>query len=461
MLALAIAFLLPITPQDYWWYLRIGKDTLATGAVPSVDALSFSQAGAPMVYHSWGAAVLFWLVHRMGGLTLTVLLRGLLVGAAYTMTWLTCRRLGAGRISSAIVLLLAVLASSNNWSLRPQLLAYPLFALCLYLLYRWQEGNSKAVYWMPVISLVWVNLHGSFIMLLLLAGAALVFGTGAKRSLALAFIASLLVTLLNPRGPGAWIYVFDSLAVASNQFSAEWSPPVNSGWQMNLFYCWLLAFPVLASLSQRKLNRLEWAWFLGFGLLALWGERYVIWFIFILAVLTSSLVGDWEGKQLPDSVPGGRAKRFLPVANLVLALLLLLLPLSLLPGIRENWWRAAPAATENTPAAATEWLAGRPDLPGPLWAEIGFASYLEFALPSRPPWMDTRFELFPVEEWHAYRAITTARFDWSSLLDERGVELLMVSMQEQPDLLAALDGAPAWCELYHDPIAVIFQRCEQ
>ncbi len=298
-------------------------------------------------------------------------------------------------------------------------------------------------------------------MLLLLAGAALVFGSGNKRSLALAFVASLLVTLLNPRGAGAWLYVYDSLAVASNQFSAEWSPPVNIGWQMNLFFCWLLAFPVLAALSQRRLTRLEWAWFLGFGTLALWGERYVIWFIFILAALTGNLLGDWEGKRLANSAPSGRLRRFLPAINLVLALLLVLLPVSLLPGIREAWWPDAPAATENTPIAATEWLAAHPDLPGPLWAEIGFASYLEFALPSRPPWMDTRFELFPVEQWQAYRAITTARFDWSSLLDQSGAALLMVSVQEQPDLLAALAETPAWCELYQDPTAVIYQRCEQ
>ena len=30
-IALIIAFLLPVTPQDYWWYIRIGRDTLAAG----------------------------------------------------------------------------------------------------------------------------------------------------------------------------------------------------------------------------------------------------------------------------------------------------------------------------------------------------------------------------------------------------------------------------------------------
>lgn len=479
MVALAIAFLLPVTPQDYWWYLRIGRDTLAAGAVPTVDELSFLQAGAPMVYHSWGAAVLFWLVYRAGGLTLTVLLRGLLVAAAYALLWLTARRLGAGRIGAALVLLLAVLTSSNNWSMRPQLFAYPLFALALFILYEWQNGEKSLatkshkgksrgiIYWLPLLSLLWVNLHGSFIMLILLTGAALVFGRGDRRSLALAFGGVLLATLLNPRGLGAWVYVYDSLTVAANRFSAEWHAPVNEGWQMNLFFLWLLTFPLPAALSPRRLSRLEWAWFLGFGFLALWGERYVIWFIFILTVLTSVLLADWENKLIKDSPPpragtlrraqGGA--RFLPAVNSILVCLLILLPFPLLPGVRETWQPDAPPATESTPIAAAEWLAAHPDLPSPLWAEIGFASYLEFALPSRPPWMDTRFELFTVKQWEAYRAVSEARFDWQARLDETGANLLMVSTHYQPDLLEALSAAPAWCELYRDETAVIYERC--
>lgn len=470
MVTLAIAFLLPVTPQDYWWYLRLGGDTLAAGAVPTVDELSASQAGAPMVYHSWGAAVLFWLVHRAGGLTLSVLLRGLLLAAACALAWLTARRAGAGRIGAALALLLAVLASSGNWSMRPQLFAYPLFALALFLLSAWQDGgeergaktpggrSQKGIYWLPLLSLLWVNLHGSFVMLVLLVGAALAFGRGDRRGLALAFAGVLLAILLNPRGVGAWAYVYDSLTVAANRFSAEWEPPVNSGWQMNLFFLWLLAFPLLAAFSPRKLSRLEWAWFLGFGFLALWGLRYVIWFVFILAVQTSLLLSPWENKFTKKTAQRAET-RFLPAVNSILIGLLLLLPFPLLPGLRETWWPEAPPATENTPSAATEWLAARPDLPGPLWAEIGFASYLEFALPSRPPWMDTRFELFSVEQWESYRAVAGAGYDWSSRLDATGANLLMVSAQGQPGLLEAVSASPAWCERYRDEVAVIFERC--
>jgi len=453
LVALSIAFLLPVTPQDFWWYLRIGRDTLAAGTVPQVDALSFSQAGMPVVYHSWAAAVLFWLVYKLGGLSLSVLLRGVLVGSAYALAWLTARRAGAGRLGTSLVLLAAVLASSNNWSLRPQLFAYPLFALALWSLYRWQASRDRSLWALPVISLLWVNLHGSFVILVLLVGAALVFGEGNRGRLLLAFAGVLAATLLNPRGFGAWTYVFNSVTVASSQqFSAEWRPPVNTGWQMNIFFLWLLVFPLLAAFSRRKLSRLEWVWFLGFGALALWGLRYGIWFVLLLVVLTSLLLAEWEHTYLGRTPPGH------PALNLGLALAFVLLPLAFLPGLRGSWWKQAPPVTEATPAAATEWLAAHPYLPGPLWSEIGFSSYLEFALPSRPTWIDTRFEVFPVAQWQAYQAINDAAWNWQARLDGSGANLLMVSVEGQAELVRALDASGGWCRHYRDDVAAIYSR---
>jgi len=452
LFALGIAFLLPVTPQDYWWYLRIGQDTLASGAVPRLDALTYSQVGSPVIYHSWGAAVLFYLIYKLGGLPLSVLLRGVLVAAAYAVAWVTARRGGAGRLGASLALLAAVLTSSNNWSLRPQLFAYPLFAIALWLLYRWQHGHNRLVWALPAISLLWVNLHGSFVILILLTGAALVFGEGDRRWLGLVFLGVLLATLVNPRGPGAWTYVVQSVTNASSQqFSAEWRPPVNTGWQMNIFFLWLLAFPLLAAASRRKLTRLEWVWFLGFGLLALWGLRYVIWFVLILTVLTPLLLAPWERRLLGPERIGH------PLLNLGLGLIFMLLPLALLPGLRDGWWQQASPVTENTPAAATDWLRAHPGLAGPLWSEIGFSSYLEFALPSRPPWIDTRFEVFPVVQWQGYRDVSNG-WNVQAVLDATGAKILMASVQNQPHLIQALDGSSDWCRQYADAVAVIYTR---
>jgi hypothetical protein len=457
-LGIVIAILLPITPNDYWWYLRLGKDILANNAIPTIDTFTYSQANTPVAYHSWGSAVLFYLVYKLGGLPLTVLLRAVLVSLAGLFLWLISRRMNRGRLGPALVLLLWVLAASNNWSMRPQLFAYPLFALSLWLLYKWQDGCKKCIYWLPLISLLWVNLHGSFVMLVILVGAALIFPPGnqatSRKSLLLVLAGILLATFINPRGLGAWTYIFTSITVPSSQlFSAEWLPPINNNWQMNIFFAWLLLFPLLAAASLRKPSRLEWTWFLIFGFFALWGERYVIWFVFILAILSAGLISDWENKIISSPKPG------LPMVNFILAAIFLLLPFVLLPGVRETWWKKAPAVTENTPITATQWLANKEELAGPLWSEIGFSSYLEYSLPERPTWIDTRFEVFPVVQWQAYKDVTNAAYNWQDLLDATDANLLMVSNSNQPKLITALGKSSIWCEIYSDDVAVIFQRC--
>ena len=43
-----IAFFLSITPHDYWYYVRMGKDIVQTGTVQTVDKLSYTYAGTPI-----------------------------------------------------------------------------------------------------------------------------------------------------------------------------------------------------------------------------------------------------------------------------------------------------------------------------------------------------------------------------------------------------------------------------
>jgi hypothetical protein len=454
-IVLAVAILLPIYPNDYWWYVRIGGDTVRAGAIPRVDALSSTQAGQPVVYHAWLAAVAFWKLHAVGGPAATALARGLLLGAFTLWIWLACREAGAGPQLAGGLALLAALAGSGNWVVRPQLFAYPLFGVSLWVLWRWQQGKPGPLWLLPLAALFWVNLHGSFVLPFLLAGAALVGGGGDRRRLAYALAGMVLASLANPRGLGAWEY---ALSLWSNpavrQFSSEWQPPANAGWQASLFFGWLLAFPLLAARSPRRLALTHWLWFLGLGWMALSSVRNGIWFLAALAPLSA-----WLAAPLLEARPASTPARVRPALNGLLGLSLLLLPLAGLPGARERWWQAPPPTlSASTPVAAAAWLAERPELPGPLWAEIGFASYLEYALPERPVWIDTRFEVYPVAQWERYQAISEAAPNWQAELEAAGIVLVMASAETQPRLLEALQGSRLWCERYRDAAAAIFSR---
>jgi uncharacterized protein with PQ loop repeat len=449
MTVLLLAFFLPVLPNDYWWYMRIGQEVLATGQVPAVDIISAS--GQPIMYHSWLSAVIFSLLYDAGGLGLTIFARGLVIGLAYLVLWALVRRAGVGPKLAWLLMFMAVLASSNNWVVRPQMFTYFLFALSLWILYQWQNGDNRFLWVLPLISLLWVNLHGSFVLLFPLIGAALIFGAGQRKFLLLAFVLAFLAILVNPRGVGVFEYIIFSITSESNQLSMEWGPPVNDNWQMNIFFVWLLAFIPLAAFSPKKLNRLEWVWFLGFGLLALFGLRYVIWFIFLLVVISATLLSGWT--------KASGAQRFTPL-NLALGLVLLAMPILLLPGLRERWMESPPPVTANTPFAVVEWLEAHPEVPNPLWNQYVYGSYLAYALPGRPVWIHTMFEAYSREHWERYLAVSAARYDWQKLLDEDGVNSMLLSVQSQDNLLSALRQSETWCEVYKDDDAAIFIRID-
>ena len=455
---LPIALFLSITPHDYWWYVRIGKDIVETGMVPTTDTLSYTYSGRPIFYQPWLSALIFWFAHSIGGATLSFLLKGISIAIAYGVIWMLTRDAGTEPKLATLLVVLLGLSSSMNWSMRPQIFAYPLFAVTLYVLWHWHNRRPKLMWMLPIASLLWANLHGSFILAFALMGSVLIFGAGDRKRLALWLGISLAVTLINPRGIFVWQFVSDMLSSPSDQlYATEWRPPVNAGWQMNIFFGWLLLFIPLVAFSPRRLSLLEWIWFIGLGWLALTGLRYVIWFMFIMAVYSGPLLTELLKPFMRKPIPVNSN----PIFNFAFGGLLLLLPLMMLPGIREGWWKDSPPPYHEatTPGAAAKWLAAHPDLQGPLFAEYTFSSYLTFTLPSRLVWIDNRFNAYPPEHWDKYQTISSAKPGWDSLLDEDGVNLLLLSTHTQPILIQVTADSNEWCEQYRDKDAVIFSRC--
>ena len=452
---ITLSFLFSIHAFDYWWYLRVAQDTLINGTIPSVDTISWTRAGEPVIYQAWLAGLIFLIVNNLGGAPLTYLLRGLVLGLTFGNLWFLARHRSNVYIAT-LVILIAGAASANNWEMRPQLFTYPLFAFCLYCLLRWQDGENRTIWFLPLITILWSNIHGSYALIFVLTGAALLFGKGDRQPLAIVLGVMVVGTLFTPYGLNLWRYLTFMLQTPSNQlFSLEWAPPRNEGWQMNVFFGWMLVMAPLAAFSGRKLSLLEWILFLGFGWLALSRIRHIIWFLLIVSVLTPSLLSG----LLPAWKIG--TKKAAPVLNFALAVSFMLLPLFFLPGIREKWWDEAPPtyALSSNPIAATDWLRQHPELPGPMWNDFAYGSYLAFALPTRPTWLDTRFYVFPPEQMEQYQQISHASNGWDTVLQEQGINLLFLSKGGQAELIAKLDMT-TWCVQYQDKYAIIFARCQ-
>lgn len=454
---ISLSFLFSIHAYDYWWYLRLGRDILLQGTIPVTDTISWTQAGKPVIYQPWLAGLLFWWIYNLGGSTLTYLLRGVVLAITFGVLWRLACNASNPRLATVLVLIMGV-SSASNWQMRPQLFAYPCFALCLYSLYLWQDGKDKALWLLPVSVVFWSNLHGSFALALILAGTVLLFGKGNRKSLLIAMGWMVAATLITPRGFENWRFLNFMLHSPSDQlFSLEWFPPQNSGWQLNIFFAWMLIIAPLASLSTQKPSLMEWILFLGFGWLAFSGVRYVIWCLFLLAVISAAPLAGFFPRQ--STTP---SRNLSPYFNIGLASIFMLLTLLYVPGIRERWWADAPPvyAPESNPFPAVEWLQAHPELPGPLWNDFAYGSYLAFALPSRPTWLDTRFFVFPPEQMQNYQTISHGAEGWDDLLLRDKVNLLFLSIGGQSHLVELLTSSSDWCEQYRDPYTVIFTRCE-
>jgi hypothetical protein len=297
-------------------------------------------------------------------------------------------------------------------------------------------------------------LHGSVIILFFLAVPFFLFHQRNKK-FSFVLVLAFLATFINPRGPMLWLDTFQLMQATGNQFSQEWKPPINSGWQMNLFFIWFLAFIPMVAFSIKKLKPHEWIWLMGFGWMALSGIRYVIWFLALLLIFSSWLLQGILRKNLDIF------KFQLILFNITILVLLTLLPLSLLPGIRENWWNQSPdVVSKDTPIEAAKWIKENPNLPEPLFNDYIYGSYLIFTLPELPVWIDTRFYPYPKEIWQNYLSISNAEIGWQEKLKEQNIGTIMLNKTSQEKLYSELKSSSNYCVNYEDDQSIIFSKCQ-
>lgn len=468
--AFVLVSLVPVPPHDFWWYVRLGQDILQEGHLPRVDTYSWTRAGTPLTYQSWLSAVLLYVFYRSGGLPLVVGANAASVAALFgTAYWLAWRASGRLRLA-ALTTALGLLMSSNNWAVRPQMFAFWPFATTLAVVWTFRrQQQARLLLILPLVAAVWTNVHGSFVLGLLLvgamwAGSVVEVGVGRRiaantippdtshlRLLGLFLIGMGLATLVNPHGPRAFNYVVRLLTDPPSQaFVVEWQPPRPTTPQGALFLASLVVLLWGVAWAPRRPGVPEMIWlalFAGMGLVSI---RYVIWYAAILPLVFSTL---WDPPSKATSSP------FRPAAFALTLSVLAALPLLINPWTKPYLplpSKVASFVTPDTPVAAAEWLRRHPS--GKLlFNEMGYGSYLIWAVPQAPVFIDTRVELYPLEMWETYAAVSAARYDYEELLAEWGVGRIMADKERQAPLVAALIRNPRWQVVYEDARTLIVE----
>jgi hypothetical protein len=482
-LALIGAFiaLVPTTPHDFWWHLKVGK-IVAERGIPSTNLFAWTlPADAPYIYATWLGEWLFYALYQLGGLPATVLARNLLGLAGFTLVAVEARRRSGSWRLAALAVLLAAAMTINNLTTRTQNWSWIPFGLYLLILGAYVDGQvrASALLVLPPIMAFWVNVHGAFVLGLVLvatvaAGETLrrllkqprALGWNRLGRLYLAGAATAAATLLNPIGPRIFGYVVKLLTDPTIQgLVNEWQPPTTRGAAGFFFFASILALLVAFALARRRPTLTDLLLACAFLWLAWGGQRNVIWFgMAAMPLLAQSLAAQRSPLAHASQAP----RLVLPSTLLALALLALIVALQPpfkaqlgLPQPYQDLFADVPGGPElfsaDTPVGAAAYLRAHPG--GRLFNEMGYGSYLDWALyPNMQVFVDPRVELYDLTLWQDYMAISEAR-DYNTLLvGKYGATRVLLDRRIQPLLAAALAADTGWEREYTDGRSEIFHR---
>ena len=203
--AATLAVTQPSSDPDLFWHLASGEWMLAHGRLLDREIFSFTRDGTPYASGQWLGQILMALAFRAADWPGLALLRALLVGVATFFLAAAVLRRQPHPGWAALPIVAAILVSRLAWGDRPQLFTVALFPLFLYVLLRARDGGgSRALRVLPLLMLLWSNLHGAFVLgLALLVAFAVetqVTGHPLRRELRLTLLVSAIASTVNPSG---------------------------------------------------------------------------------------------------------------------------------------------------------------------------------------------------------------------------------------------------------------------
>jgi hypothetical protein len=386
LVLLTIALACGLTPMhtDSWWQLRSGRDMWETHRVVLTDIHSHTAYGTFWPNHEWGAELAYYTMFWMGGLPLVTLFAASLIVTAWTLSW----RLGKGPARErAIWIGLSVISSSFWWQPRPHAFSLLFIVFTVTLVAAWR------VWWLPLVFLVWANVHGGVLLGFVFLGA----GFGAQALLAprkwrtaiAVVLACIAATTITPLGFSFWLEIPESLARIRLYPFDEWQRPTLGA--LNLLPFWLIAVAFLVGLfrQRHRLRQLApddatlYACALVMLPLALSAIRNVGPFLMVAAPAMTTLL------------PLSRKRDLAPEAERPLVNAAIVGTAAVAVAVALTWAyanRIPKLRWDPIPAGAIEALRGCPDN---LYNRYDEGGYLLWLVPERRVYLDGRQDPYP------------------------------------------------------------------
>jgi hypothetical protein len=448
---------------DLWWHLKVGEDLLATHHWPTTDPYSFTAPGHPWIAAEWLGDVLFASVERAGGLPaldwLLISLSAVTILALYSLCILRTKNSKASFLATAIITILAI----PVFNFRPQMIGLLFLILTLIALELFRQGKPAALWFLPVVFVIWVNAHGSWILGFVVLLAYWVSGLkeislgsvemrawrpDQRQRLSLIFLLCVAVLPITPYGTELAPYPF----VVSSSFPVnlasinEWQPMPFNLLGAKLFLALIFLF-FAAQLVYRTTWKFEdlALFFLG-TVMACLHVRFILVFIPFFAPILATLLARW--------VPGYEREKDRYWINAILMTTLLLAMIHYFPskGEIEN------NISRKYPSGAVEYMRSHP-MPDRILNSYGFGGYLIWSGARTKVFIDGRGDFYEIAGVFAdYMHIGLLKPGALSVL--RNYQVQACLLDRGSPLEVFLGALPEWKTVYSDNVSTLLVRQE-
>ena len=453
-----------IRDPDIWLYLASGREMVATGEVLRCDIFSYTRTGVPWINHSWGSQLIFFLVHQAGGTAGLYLTRWILLGTAFLGIYLASRR-HLEPYPAGVLLLAGILGASGRFVIRPELFTF----IGLTWLFQLLDGPPRRFWLIPVLLLVWANLHGGVILGLgflaawtagtLLDGLRRREGFAPVRPLLPVALASLVAVTITPNGPGGLLY---SAKIGQlKEFIYVWQP-----FTIGRIGSWSLSqwsFPLLVLLAAGSFfvagRRIRFSLLLVAAALAIGGalaNRNIFLFALIFPAVAAA---NFAGLNLPRT---GRLL-FLSLAGISLVFSILY-PLSLADPYGSSIHHRFGWGTCSTvfPLKTSNFIEEQ-GLEARIFNTFGIGSYLAWRLwPGHEIFVDSRLAVYGEDFLLEYNQVLIEPEFFGKLARRWGFHLALVDYANPSNhrLLRWLETSPNWGLANYDADSALYVRSD-
>ena len=452
--------------SDLGRHLTVGEYILSENRIPTTDIFSHTKSGESRPPYEWLSQVLFAASYHFLGLDGVVLLTSLVIAGAFTLVYIEAVQKSRLPVTALVLAILSAAAGSVHWLPRPHIFTFLLLAIWLERLEKIREGENIPPWQIPLLMLLWANLHGGFIFGLL-AWAAYFSGWVVEywlqkgsatpeigRKLFLVGLLSLPASIITPDGWGNWQALFGNSSVYILSQTAETMPPDFQQAEMLPFLSLLLLSLLIAILNRFRLPAGHIFLLAGFASLSLLMARNIPLFTIAAAPIVAEYISRLANKiQTWTRVEArfdemGRALRGSVWAIIgVLATVILFSNYQIRTGSSFNKFNST-----VFPIAAAQWLKENPQK-GNMFNEFNWGGYLLYRLwPHHLVFMDSQTDFYGESLTRDYSQIINARNGWEARMEEYKIDWVVIT-NDSP-LATALD----WDVLYQDETATILRR---